>query len=111
MKLTCSFCHTGAARSERAGMPKSEVCAKCHTDRQIASVKLPTRRVYKVPDYVFFSHARHAAAHLRCEECHGDVASMELITLARPTSMQACMDCHRERKATMSCTGCHELLQ
>jgi hypothetical protein len=26
-------------------------------------------------------------------------------------TMKACMDCHRERKATLTCAACHELGQ
>ena len=30
-------------------------------------------RVYQLPDFVFFSHAKHSEAEVACTKCHGPV--------------------------------------
>jgi hypothetical protein len=60
---------------------------------------------------VFFSHGKHYNAKLECATCHGNVLKQEKITLFRPTTMKACIDCHKETKATLECNSCHELSQ
>lgn len=112
LKLACATCHTTAATDERAGFPAAQrQCKTCHTD--IDARKIPAARVYRVRDFVIFSHARHVAgpANLDCSSCHGAVYQAEEIKVERPTTMIACVNCHKEHKATIVCTACHELGQ
>jgi Cytochrome c7 and related cytochrome c len=74
------------------------------------SVK-PTKPVYVLPDFVFFSHAKHAAAKIGCDRCHGDVWQQAVIRPVLAMKMSACVDCHKARQATVVCTKCHELSQ
>ena len=110
LKLKCGQCHAGAETAERAGFSAVTPCRVCHTG--MADRTIPSQRLYEVRDFVIFSHARHvAAAKLDCAACHGAVYEQAVLTVARPTTMKACLDCHREHKATLSCTACHELGQ
>jgi len=109
LNLQCSFCHKTASTAERATFPAWKTCQTCHTEK--AEQPLPSRRVYKLPDFVFFSHARHNAAKVHCAACHGDVKAQTKIELHRSTKMAACVDCHKETKATLVCNACHELGQ
>lgn len=108
LKLACSSCHATAAKEDEAGFPELARCRTCHPE--IASRKLPSTRIYKVPDYVFFSHAVHVAK-VKCNSCHGEVYGQEQLRVERPATMPACVACHKEHKAATGCNACHELGQ
>lgn len=109
VNLACTFCHKTAETAEHAGFPAWKTCHTCHT--QMPEQAIPSRRVYKLPDFVFFSHARHIAAKTECATCHGDVKTQDRIEIHRSTRMAACVDCHKERQAATACNVCHELGQ
>lgn len=109
VNLTCGYCHKTATTSERAGFPAWKTCGTCHPDKPEQTI--PSPRVHRLPDFVFFSHARHGAAKVECATCHGDVKIQEKMDLHRPVKMAACVDCHKANKATVACTACHELGQ
>jgi len=106
LKLTCTGCHPSAESGERAGFPAAAVCLTCHK-----SPALPAEPARKLPDFVFFSHARHHAAHLACKTCHGDMRKRETSVASLPAKMAACVSCHRTNHASTECTACHELSQ
>lgn len=106
--MACTACHAGAVAKDRAGFPAVAQCHTCHKDY---SAKIPSQRVYKLADFVFFSHAVHVKAKTECATCHGDVWQQAKIELFRPVKMKDCVDCHREQHATQVCTVCHELGQ
>jgi cytochrome c7-like protein len=59
---------------------------------------------------VYFSHRTHAlVGGLACDECHGDMASMERPPLQpeMDLSMQWCLDCHEDRQISIECLACH----
>ena len=120
--LQCKDCHAGAAKKERAGLPQLENCMLCH--RAIAKESPPVQRlaelhqqgtkvkwvrVYQVPDFVFFSHARHLKAGEECRTCHGPVARREVLSKEVSTGMVRCMNCHAERDVSNDCVFCHQL--
>lgn len=111
MKLACSYCHATAKAGDRAGFPAETVCKTCHPDGGgAAATRFPSRRVYKVRDLVFFGHQKHAA--VECSDCHGavyEIAAME--KPFRDTSMKSCVDCHKQKNASLNCSICHELGQ
>ncbi|MGH9720440.1 MAG: cytochrome c3 family protein [Bryobacteraceae bacterium] len=110
LKMACVACHATATSAERAGFPAVARCVTCH--REMAkSLKPFSARLYKVADFVFFSHARHHAAAIVCVACHGQVNQRDVLRRERPASMKACIDCHKEHSATIACTACHELSQ
>ena len=110
LKMKCVQCHTKVETAERAGFPAVAQCKVCHTE--MGERTIPSQRLYEIRDFVVFSHARHVvAAKLECAGCHGAVYEQAVLKVERPTTMKACMDCHREHKATLSCTACHELGQ
>jgi hypothetical protein len=100
LKLECTSCHAGAEKSVRAGMPPSSRCQFCHKSMAKASLQA---EYDNLPDYVIFSHARHAK--VGCAACHGGVEPP-------PTfNMKVCVDCHKSRGAKVVCNVCHELGQ
>src|ERR1019366_8841572 len=106
----CANCHTTATRQERAGIPNIARCALCHQDMRNKPA-IDWVRVYKLRDFVFFSHAKHVNANVACADCHGPVETRDVLAKEKSTSMVACVDCHRARNAPVTCNVCHELGQ
>lgn len=119
----CTDCHLYAVNGVRATIPNYQTCADCHdaalTESPVearlieyieAGEPIPWRKIYWVPDHVFFSHRRHTAvAELECEVCHGEVGSrVEPLDRALvPITMEGCMDCHERSGASNDCIVCH----
>jgi hypothetical protein len=72
---------------------------------------IPWVRVYRLPDFVFFSHAKHATGKVACGECHGPVEDRDALAAEIVHNMKTCMNCHAVRKASNKCHVCHELGQ
>ena len=53
------------------------------------------RRVYKVPEFVYFNHSIHVNKGVGCVSCHGRVDLMPAVEKATPMTMSWCLDCHR----------------
>lgn len=122
--LKCAECHTGPDPGEMMTFPAASKCMACHVaiakDKpsiqkltQLAKLKsgVPWVRVYQIPAYVFFSHREHTRAGAKCETCHGPVGERDVLAQEKETSMGACMDCHRQHKASLDCAFCHETRQ
>jgi hypothetical protein len=107
LKLQCVSCHPGAVSADLAGFPAMKQCKVCHVG--MAERNIPSRRVYEVPDFVFFSHGKHAKA--ECKSCHGDVLLQEVVQAQQMVKMKWCVDCHKDNKAAVACNTCHELGQ
>lgn len=121
--MACTDCHLYATSGLRATIPNVEVCGGCHVEALTESpdeeslvahvteeTPIPWRRVYWVPDHVFFSHRRHTSvAGIECVTCHGDVAQREE-PLSRPLvalTMDDCTGCHARTGAPNDCILCH----
>jgi hypothetical protein len=117
LKMECAYCHQKAATAERAGFPAASKCMVCH--REVAKLAalapdtaiVPEKPLYILPDFVFFSHARHKTEKVSCETCHGKVWAADTVKLQLSMKMKACVDCHKASHATVTCTACHELSQ
>jgi len=123
MGLDCTICHTQVTTKAVAGPPSVETCMMCHaqplTDNPQEEIirttakagkELKWRQITLVPDYVYFSHARHVAVgKIECENCHGDM-STRTVPLTRPAvmpSMEFCIGCHSRRTVSVDCVACH----
>jgi c(7)-type cytochrome triheme protein len=119
--LDCRSCHANADPGESMGLPGESTCMTCH--RQVkadsphiakvaaaAEEKKPIDwvRVYRLPEYVYFSHRVHTAAGTSCETCHGPVRERDVITREVEHNMRSCMACHAATKAPNDCKSCHE---
>ncbi len=121
--LECTDCHLYAQTGERATIPNIQTCAGCHAEAagdtaaeaQVvehveSETAIPWRKVYWVPDDVFFSHRRHTAlGGLECEVCHGSIRDRDAPITRQAVSidMDRCMECHQERGVTNDCISCH----
>jgi hypothetical protein len=120
--LECKNCHEMPEPGDFAGLPSAAKCMSCHAavKKDSAAVQrlaafhkdgkpVPWARVYRIPDYVFFSHKEHVDHRVLCEDCHGPVRELEVMRKVKDTSMAACMDCHRSRNVSIACDFCHEM--
>lgn len=122
--LECTDCHRYVEKMAAATIPGIEICQDCHGDEPISDspeeIKLlkyiekdseiPWKRIYELPDHVYFSHRRHIVlGELDCSDCHGNVA--ELTAPARypylPVTMDNCINCHELHKVSTDCLACH----
>ncbi|MGH9721844.1 MAG: cytochrome c3 family protein [Bryobacteraceae bacterium] len=120
-RLECRQCHEIPDPGDFAGIPATAKCMACHVaikkesepiQRLAAFHKdakpVPWARVYRIPDYVFFSHKQHVAKGTACEACHGQVRERDVLSREKDISMAACMECHRATSASIACDFCHE---
>ena len=121
LQIPCTYCHVFAERSRHAGAPPLEICMGCHrsiaTEREAIRTltrhsveKRPVewKRVYALPDFIYFSHKRHVKAGVACSMCHGDVAGMKRVRRVNELVMGWCVSCHRVRGASRDCATCHK---
>jgi len=134
-QIGCTSCHVYAERGPVAGIPSMARCQGCHKfvkqdpqDPRMTEELKPLLakleeggpvewvRVHRVPDHVVFTHQRHVAAGVRCQECHGEVERMETVRQVSSLTMGWCLDCHRrkqaerpqERARLTDCWTCHK---
>jgi glucose dehydrogenase len=76
-----------------------------------ADYKGETKLADKLPDFVFFDHARHVNAKAACDSCHRLGEKREVLAKQINVGMVSCMDCHRQRQVSVGCNVCHDLGQ
>lgn len=116
--VKCAYCHTMPGKGEAATFPDEAKCMACHdsikkdssaiqtlADYYSQKKPVPWKRVYLLPENIWFSHKRHATS--TCETCHGPVAERDVIVKEKPTTMASCMACHDETQAPNECNTCH----
>lgn len=124
--IQCLFCHSGALRSQAAGIPSTDKCIGCHTviatdrtavralaDYASRGEEVRWSRVNDQPDFVFFSHQVHLGAGLNCESCHGEVGAMDVARPVNRMDMGWCLNCHldqpEDKVARLTdCLACHQ---
>jgi hypothetical protein len=121
-KMACNDCHEPSRTGVTVAMPQPAKCMLCHvaiaTDKpeikRIAAAAQSNQmlqwvRVYRVPEFVTFSHKTHTSAGAQCEDCHGPVAQRETIALEKDISMGGCISCHTQKAAPTGCDTCHQI--
>jgi hypothetical protein len=120
--MQCTNCHTGVDTGPDAALPSVKLCMACHamiaTDRpeirKLAAYfergeDIPWQRVYDYSPsaHVKFNHAPHIRAGVDCKTCHGDMTQQTVAVRVVDLNMGYCLDCHKQRKASVDCTTCH----
>ena len=121
LKLKCNMCHANKDPGETMGIAAASTCMQCHTAIKADSpdiVKLsgyaaknrpvPWVKVYAIPAYVSFSHRVHVEAGNSCQDCHGAVATRDVLVKEADISMSGCMNCHKAKNASNDCKTCHD---
>ena len=132
--IECKYCHFGAEKSKKAGIPPTSVCMNCHKSVKTDSPQIqklteyykkgqpvPWVKVHNLPDYVTFDHSRHVNKGVACQTCHGQIQDMTEVKQQNTLAMGWCVNCHRDYTknppanlagrhifATTDCTGCHQ---
>lgn len=120
--MECSACHQQLGTGEKLQIPGVAECMSCHRSimqdspaiQKLAQLEkenqpLSWARVYRLPDFVFFGHQKHLSAKVECAVCHGPVKDRDSLWQEKDSSMVACVDCHKLRKASVSCDHCHNI--
>ncbi len=120
--LECLDCHPYYEEQAFSGKPSLETCSTCHEEPQgespeekklidfIESGKeIEWKRLYEIPEDVYFSHRRHVSlGNIECSACHGDIGeSLKPPSKSVEMSMGRCMKCHEEKGADNDCIACH----
>jgi hypothetical protein len=121
LKLECRKCHANPDPGEVMGIAKPAVCLECHGTvkadsphiQKLAAAGKEERelrwvRIYRIPEWVSFSHRAHLEKNNKCEECHGQVVLRDRLFREGDMTMGGCVECHKEKKASVDCTFCHE---
>lgn len=119
-EIDCFYCHPYAERSMNAGIPSAQKCLGCHEhiiphhdeieklrSYKEQGIEIPWVRVYYNPDHVYFPHYRHLGKNVRCQECHGEVETVDRLNKVT-FYMGFCTDCHERRDASLDCAACHQ---
>jgi len=120
--LKCDQCHPGPDPGEHMTFPAVSTCMACHISiakdkpaiRALAEYgknKQPIKwaRIYTVPSDIFWSHKPHLTAGMTCQMCHGEISEMDSIArVTNVTTMEGCVDCHKQHQASTGCDFCHE---
>lgn len=67
-------------------------------DRKYTGDEDPVKwvRIHNLADFAYFNHAQHVTAGgLDCQQCHGPVEEMEIMSQHSPLTMGWCIECHR----------------
>jgi hypothetical protein len=132
--IGCTSCHVYAERGPVAGIPSMARCQGCHKfvkeDPEKPAITQELKpllqllreqkviewvRVNRVPDHVYFTHARHVRAGVKCQECHGPVEKMDVVRQVAPLTMGWCLECHHRKQREVAgrerlteCVTCHK---
>ena len=106
--IDCRYCHNTVTRTEYAGIPSTALCMGCHSQiwndspllepvrrSYFSNTPIPYKRVYNLPDFVYFNHAIHSQKGVGCVSCHGRVDQMGRVYQVPSLTMSWCLDCHR----------------
>jgi hypothetical protein len=122
VQLLCVDCHITVERGPRASIPDIRTCWGCHqfeaeSHPETTKIKgfhdrgqdIPWQRVYGWNEeaHVRFSHAPHIREEIDCATCHGNVSEMMVAERVIDHTMGFCVDCHKQRQASIDCLTCH----
>lgn len=112
LRIDCQYCHTGIERTQTGTLPPLDVCMGCHRVAGSGLDPIDELRtfwernepvawewVYKLPEFVQFTHRPHLRAGVECQECHGPVEEMDRVYQWAPLTMGWCLECHRSEPA------------
>jgi hypothetical protein len=119
-KISCFMCHPEAMDTNRAGIPPLQTCMLCHSriivtypwirklrEHYFQGRPVLWKKVYSLPDFVYFEHSMHIRKSIDCGHCHGDVPLMDRIVKQQDFTMGFCINCHKKYKASHDCFTCH----
>ena len=122
-QIACTeYCHEAVSTGPEAGLPSVRTCLICHNTIALDRPRIKEftamrergedfvwQRVYgyPAPAHVKFNHAPHIRAEVQCTTCHGNIAEGTVATRNVELTMGFCVNCHKEKKASIDCLTCH----
>ncbi len=120
--MKCEDCHQLSKNGSLMQISNVEKCMLCHqsimttspTIQKLAQLQKEGKeiswiQVYRLPDFVFFSHQKHMDAKVGCKVCHGAVGDSDVLRQEKDISMVSCVNCHKFHKVSTSCGLCHNI--
>jgi hypothetical protein len=106
---TCMNCHRFVTATRGAVRAEDEAAAQeKRASRRIVSPEIQKlydavaqsrpiawTKIHNLPDFVYFNHAPHVNAGVKCQACHGPVETMERVRQVSDLGMGWCVNCHR----------------
>ncbi len=106
---TCMNCHRfvtaarGAVRAEDEAAQQEKRAPRRIVSPEIQKLydalaqnrPIAWAKVHNLPDFVYFNHAPHVNAGVKCQACHGRVETMERLRQVNDLGMGWCVNCHR----------------
>lgn len=112
--INCLLCHISVTKAGNAGMPSTSTCMHCHSRiwthaPMLAPVRksflddlpLRWRRVFAIPEYVYFNHSIHIAKGIGCSSCHGSMDRMQMTRESHVFTMKFCLSCHENPQSRL----------
>lgn len=60
-------------------------------------------KIHNLPDHVYFNHSQHVrVGGVACQQCHGNIQTMDKVYQAAELSMGWCVNCHRDTKVNFN---------
>ena len=114
--IQCQYCHTGVMSGKQANIPSANFCMNCHSQITIMTGKteksVEIQKIYdavqnnkpiewvridNLPDLAYFNHSQHYnVGGIKCQTCHGEIQTMDVVNQYSPLTMGWCIDCHRK---------------
>lgn len=134
LEMDCLYCHSGTDRSRMAGVPSVQICMGCHLQfppeyDQLEGIRIlkshwedkrpiAWQQIHRLPEHVKFSHSRHQATQVTCQQCHGLVQELDRLHLVPDDAwryfvpvakmqMGWCVQCHDQSRVSKDCLLCH----
>lgn len=111
---TCDGCHDAShadLKNVKAGKGPDGQCSFCHLGDKAGEGGKVAPMVIPTPNLIF-PHQKHLARNIKCAQCHGQVAKLELATRDQLPRMAGCFTCHAKTGAAQGdakgdCVVCH----
>lgn len=69
-------------------------------------------KIHNLPDHVYFNHAQHVSVGgIACQQCHGNVETMDEVYQFAPLSMGWCVNCHRQTEVKFAANNYYDIYE
>jgi c(7)-type cytochrome triheme protein len=106
----CTSCHKIDEKDPFKSASPPARCDACHLGVKVVNGAVEVPKVEVPTANLKMNHKVHLDKAMTCEQCHGDVGSLELATRDQLPRMKGCLTCHQGEKpgtAKGTCPTCH----
>lgn len=85
---------------------------KRDAEGNILATPIPWVKVHNLPDHVYFNHSQHVVVGgVQCQQCHGNIETMDEVYQFSPLSMGWCVNCHRQTQVKFADNDYYSIYQ